>query len=182
MNFWENRHQPIKNESIQIEAKYFKEELILSDLLDERSDYYDVINDTGFMKYLTVHLAVELSHNVSTSIYGKNLFFCSEKKHWVGISDFHLYFHCNTEKSARLYFAQKFPSVFVPDAVYYKIMKKIRAIRQRLYRLRNNIIANMELLNTPDFEYRKNLKKKEKKEMKEMKEKKEKKKKINKYL
>lgn len=130
------------NESVKL-----KEELILSGVMNEIDDYDDVIKNKKLCGSLVQYVALGLSEEVSKSTYGKS----------IEISDFDLYFCCRTEEGTRKFFAKHFPykSVCELDAIYAEIKKKVRAIQAMLYRLRDNIINNMQLFNTPDFELRK---------------------------
>lgn len=119
---------------------YCEREGITSD-----QDTYDmVVANKPFRSSLVRYLGLALPTDPNLSNYGREF----------GISDFDLYFYCNTMSKATEHMNKLMPdkSFSEVSTILDALITKKKSIQSYLYRIRDQIIANMELPETPDFE------------------------------
>jgi len=127
-----------------LEAINLREELIKCGVISDLDTYDMVVANTQLRSALVQYLGLALQTDPILSKYGKEF----------GISDYDIYFHCNTGVKAREFFGR-----LMPDKPFNEVSKildaivtKKKSIQSVLYRIRDQVFANMGLPETPDFE------------------------------
>lgn len=145
--------------SIVIHAYHCREyalklrDILMSDgVISDEDSYYTVSDNVPFKSALLKYIASSLPTTVEKSKYGIGL-----------ISDFDLYHNMKTDKDMFSFLNKT--KLTISDVTTITILKKNRTNqRQWLTRIRNNIISDFELPDTPHKVDVKNVKKKAKEE------------------
>lgn len=143
--------------TLNIDAVNLRLELINCGVISEQDTYEMVVSNKPLKSAIVQYLGLALEKDPNSSKYGKEF----------GISDFDVYFYCNTMAKA-----SEFMKEFVPDKPYHEVsnilnslVAKKKNIQNYLYRVRDMILMNMELPETPEqFEIKKSSSEKKKKE------------------
>jgi hypothetical protein len=123
----------IKNSSIQL-----RDELMKMGIITDEDTFVSVSNNVKLKLALLKNISIELSQDLNQSRYGMNI-----------VSDFDLFHNMATDKEF-LDFLMKSKRFDVADVNQYSKLKKNRSnLRQWLLRIRNNVILDFELPETP---------------------------------
>jgi len=142
-----------------MESVNLRKELIKSGVISEEETYDMVVANTKLRSALVQYLGLGLPTEPILSRYGREF----------GISDYDIYFHCNTASKASAYIGRIMPDKSFSEVsqILDSLAKQKKKIQQYLYRIRDQVIANMGLPETPDFELIKREKSSEKKKKQE---------------
>ena len=120
----------MKNKDLAIQLR---ENWVKNNIIQPDAKYSEVANNSALMKTLLLHLGLGLSNKVEESRYGNKL-----------ISDFDLYFQCQTDKALNAKLKALNANISYEQGV--ELGKKRNNLAEFVRRTKNIVLDNMELI------------------------------------